>query len=447
MADEVLAAWGCEFAHSLCICSIVYWLNFSACYPLIVLTKNRFSPAATALSLIFTLACSGCATQTQGNRDFAVSLTPDTAAAAAQPGGGTRALTQWWLSFNDPTLTELIGQGLASNQVVADAQADYARAAAEGEKRGGLAGLFKSKERGAEAAKAGLAGLHYREGEVRARLAHDIAFAYIGVREQQQIHNDVKNRLTSQDDNREVAAYRKKAGLAPAYDADLARVQHAQTWTTLGQIEAELQDRLLTLAKLVDMSPDDLLERIGLQGSIPAAETLPGVEDASDLPLRRADLREMERQLASELIASGISSDQVKMALAAQQNGSAQTFPPELASAITRYQRAVEDATREVARSAQTLQSATVQVEALSDAFQSAQAALKDAKLAYNTGYGDFARIYVAEGALGSIEQSLALAKANRADALVAYYTALGGGWDSSAPSAKLTAEGGSSDD
>ena len=412
-----------------------------------MLRKNRFLTVATSFALALTLACGGCATQTYDNRGFAVSLTPDIGATATQPGGGEQVLAQWWRTFKDPTLNELIEQGLESNQAIADAEADYVNARNNGGKGGGLSGIFKDKKSRAEAAKASLAALHYREEKVRARLALDIALAYIGVREQQQIHKDVKNRLTSQNDNREVAAYRKKAGLAPAYDADLARVQHAQTWTTLGKIEADLQDRLVTLAQLVGMTPDDLLELIGLHGSIPAAETLPGVEEASDLPLRRADLREMERQLASELIVSGISRDQVDMALAAQKSGSADTFPPKLVSAITRYQRAVQQATQEVARSAQTLQSAIVQAEALSDALQSAEAALKDAKLAYNTGYGDFARIYVAEEALGSIEKSLAIARANRADTIAAYYTALGGGWDSSATFTALTAEGGQSDD
>ncbi|MXP25576.1 hypothetical protein GRI39_05905 [Altererythrobacter indicus] len=392
--------------------------------------------------MAFTLVCGGCTTQTQGSRDFSVSLVPDIAGPSAPAGADQQALAQWWRSFNDPMLDGLIEQGLASNPAVADAQAQYARAAKNAGSAGGLTGIFKNKERGVESASASLAAVHYREAEVRARLAQDIALGYIAVREQQQILASVKGRLNSQDDNREVAAYRRKAGLAPAYDAEMAQVQRAQTWATLGQMEAELQDRLVKLAQLVGMTPDDLLERIGLEGSIPIAEVLSGVEGADDLPLRRPDLREMERQLAAELIAAGISSDQVDMALAAQKSGSGETFPAELTSAITRYQRAVQDAAREVARSAQTLQSAKVQAETLGDAFQSAQAALKDAKLAYNTGYGDFTQIYAAEGALASIEQSLALSQADRASALVDYYTALGGGWDGSVPATGAVARG-----
>ncbi|WP_147395395.1 TolC family protein [Altericroceibacterium spongiae] len=399
--------------------------------------EKRIPPFATTFGLIFTLACTACTTPVQDGRDFAFTLSAPVKADPQDSGQDTQALAHWWRSFNDPVLTGLIEQGQANNADIARAQRDYRQALADigdGSDKGGLSALFGKGARGDEAGKARLSAMQYRKGDAEARIAAEIALAYIAVREQQLVHNSVKSRLESQQDNREVAAYRREAGLARAYDEDLARVQHAQTWTTLGQIEAELQERIITLAQLVGITPDELADRIGAQGLIPYGDTLLGNDEADYLPWRRADLREAERTLSAELIDAGIGRDQVEAALAAQKAGSAAQFPAELADALKTYQGAVQKARNEVEHSRQILQSAIAQADALTDARQSAEAAIKDAKLAYNNGYGDFARIYVAEDALGSVQRSLAHAEAQRAAAMVNFYTALGGGWDSPAP-------------
>lgn len=122
----------------------------------------------------------------------------------------------------------------------------------------------------------------------RARLARQIALAYVDVRRLQQ---DValRSELRGQyKDNAEVAQFRREAGLASAIDGSLARSQDEVAQGELGFAQGRLDDAMAELARLVGDTPEALAARLGASAPIPDPPIDPLAIAAPEDPRRAA---------------------------------------------------------------------------------------------------------------------------------------------------------------
>jgi outer membrane protein TolC len=106
--------------------------------------------------------------------------------------------------------------------------------------------------------------------ERRARLARQIALAYVEVRRLQQ---EVALRTGLRDqykDNAEVAQFRREAGLASAIDGALARSQDQAAQGELSFAQGRLRDATSQLAQLIGDTPEALAGKLGTSATSPA---------------------------------------------------------------------------------------------------------------------------------------------------------------------------------
>jgi outer membrane protein TolC len=213
--------------------------------------------------LALLLASAGCS----GAGNDAASTPPPPAAMTPEP---TRPA--WWREAGDPVLATLIQQGIDYSPEVAcrvAALRQYDRRTAEearhiGARLGRLLG-DKSARPDPQAREERVDRVATR----RARLARQVALAYIEVRRLQQ-DTALRGALREQyKDNAEVAQFRREAGLASAIDGALARSQDETAQGELGFAQGRLQDAMAELARLVGDTPEALAAKLGAPGAIP----------------------------------------------------------------------------------------------------------------------------------------------------------------------------------
>ncbi|SFG51412.1 hypothetical protein SAMN05518801_13816 [Novosphingobium sp. CF614] len=319
----------------------------------------RGSGNAALLSLL--LAIAGCATPHK-----AIDSRPAVSDAPVPPLAGPEP---WWRQTGDPVLATLVAQGLDANaglacRIAALRRQDRAADALAKTLGAALKRLFADKmqaqgRRDREARAQGLA-------DRRARLAEDIALAYVEVRRLQQIGALRSGLIGQYKDNAEIAEFRRQAGLVPALDGALARSQDETARAELGYADARLDEALAALARLVGEKSDTLTTRLGETGALPALSA-----------------------------PSTVAQD--------KEQGEAHG---EDASA---------DAGQREAR--------------LSDTLETARRAARDARIAYREGAGNIATLYVAEAAALSVEQALIDARAERVSAAIRSRGAHGDDW------------------
>jgi outer membrane protein TolC len=217
------------------------------------------------MMLAFILASAGCSGAGEG-----IATVPAPVAADATPP--VPDSSAWWREAGDPVLATLVQQGLDSSQEVAcqvSGLRRYDHQVAEDARRIGarLGRLLGDKSVRPDP--------HARDERVervvtrRARLARQIALAYVEVRRLQQ-DIALRNGLRDQyKDNAEVAQFRREAGLASAIDGALARSQDETAQGELGFAQGRLADAMGELARLVGDTPEALAAKLGAPGAIP----------------------------------------------------------------------------------------------------------------------------------------------------------------------------------
>lgn len=217
--------------------------------------------------LALVLASAGCNGAGQG-----VASTPDPATAGATAEQAAPPSSAWWKETGDPVLAALVEQGLDANLELACQISALRRYDEEAEQNARRIGARLGRLLGDKSVQG---DPHARDERVervvtrRARLARQIALAYVDVRRLQQ---DVTMRgdLRAQyKDNAEVAQFRREAGLAPAIDGSLARSQDEVAQGELGFAQGRLEDAMAELARLVGDKPEALAARLGAPAPIP----------------------------------------------------------------------------------------------------------------------------------------------------------------------------------
>lgn len=335
----------------------------------------------------------------------------------------------WWREAGDTTLAELIVQGLANNRTL-DCQAlalDKANRRARSHERQlttRIERLFDT--RGLDAGTASRSAQAYRYAAARARIANEIALAYIETRRLQEILVERTKVLDAYDDNAQIAGFREEAGLVSGVDTGLARTVVATSGDGIESARDKYTAQRDALARLVGLSSDGVQDMLGEAGSVPDFGVIPPAETTAAQDVNhRADLLALERRLIAHLIEHKVSQAQLDTALS-QSDASGEDLADQ---AVAQWRKARSDALDELSQLRSTLASTDQRQAALESAMREASATRDAARLAYRMGTGDFATLLVAEKAsLGVIEARIN-ARAARARTAIRIRQAEGQGW------------------
>lgn len=253
-------------------------LGGGRCYRCCVPTSFRPSRGSCiAAFLALALASAGCASPQDS------SVRPQPASPASEPAlTPPPAEEAWWRRTGDPILASLVERGLAGDKEAAcrlTALRQRDRAAAAKTVGGTLKRLFAKETSARDQAAREI--VVRRLADRRARLAGDIALAYLDLRRLQQIHTLRANVLDQYKDNAQIAEFRRQAGLVSAVDGALAASQDEAARAELGYVDGRLQDALAALSRLVGEEPGVLAGQVGVTAPLPFA-LLSGADAQAD---------------------------------------------------------------------------------------------------------------------------------------------------------------------
>jgi len=258
-----------------------------------------------------------------------------------------KALNQWWQSFNDPILNQLIVDAINANldlkqtlDRIKDARSQRIATIASGlpsfsvknnvnrrlnssattsstAQAGGIGlgnqvinllqlgidaqwevDLFGGVQRAIEVADATIESEIEHRRDVMVTLLGEVARNYIELRGNQQLIVITNANLRSQQDTLALLQVRQQAGLADMMEVAQAQAQVATTESQLPSYETAVQQAIHALSLLLAKQPDALAARLEPVANIPMVKTTVMPDLPSELLKRRPDIRYAERQLA-----------------------------------------------------------------------------------------------------------------------------------------------------
>jgi NodT family efflux transporter outer membrane factor (OMF) lipoprotein len=257
---------------------------------------------------------------------------------ATVTAGAVADLSQWWRSFNDPLLIELVDEALRASpdlktararlrsararRVVAasdrypsvDAAARASRSRSSEDAGSGdtvsfyRAGfdasweldVFGGVRRNVEAAEADLESSVADLYETRVSLAAEVASNYVDARALQIRVDIARANLATQTETLQLTDWRAQAGLVSNQDAEQARSNREQTRAQIPALETRLAETKHALDLLLGLPPGTLGARFAAPAALPAVPDAIAVGIPADALRRRPDLRAAERALAAE---------------------------------------------------------------------------------------------------------------------------------------------------
>lgn len=308
---------------------------------------SRISPLVLAATL------AGCAVGPNYSRP--VSEAPEHfLSVPAVPAGSTAAdLTNWWESFHDPLLTELVVKAQASNLDVAQALARVVQAkaglnaataallpsggiqasatqshvsldtpigfiarASNGPRdyatyEGDLTAsweidIFGGLRRGQQAALA-----QYEASQAGAVAAHlavsaEVADAYVVTRGLQQRLEIARGQVATQRKLLDVVRLQASKGIAAPLQVHQVEGALSQVESTIPVLESGLNDAMNAIDVLLAVQPGTMRARLEATGPIPTPPTIADAGGPADLLRRRPDILIAERRLAASSAMIGV---------------------------------------------------------------------------------------------------------------------------------------------
>lgn len=262
------------------------------------------------------------------------------------PAGTTAAvadLGSWWSRFDDPILTGLVEQALATNTDVdaAGARVRAARASLKAARSGAWptldagvsasrlepvgsdarvdardtysAGfdasyeldLFGGQRRTRQAAAADLAAVEANLHATQLSVAAEVALNYVDARLARRQLAIARSNLQAQDETLQIVQWRVQAGLVGALDLEQARQLRAQTAATVPLREQSLSGALNRLAVLTGSAPGTVHALLEPDAPIPMAVAA-DVSIPAAMVRRRPDVTAAEHSLAAETARIGV---------------------------------------------------------------------------------------------------------------------------------------------
>jgi NodT family efflux transporter outer membrane factor (OMF) lipoprotein len=296
-------------------------------------------------------------------------------------------------------------------------------------------------------------------------VAADVARYYLDMRAQQRQLEILRENIAVARRNLDLAQTRFNQGLTNELDVALAQRELATLQADLAPLAAQVETSRHAIAALLGQFPEDLARELARPAPIP---TLPAKIPAGlpvDLLRRRPDIREAERLLAAANARIGAAIADLFPTLIVTGAGGAQggvratsgvpitwigSIGPsismplldfggldariEIADQRTRgllasYRQAILTAVQQVDDAGAVYSG---QLQRIADLDRALQAARQSAQLAaerYDRGLTDYLNVLDAERQEFDLEQRHVAARQSAAEALVALYKALGGGW------------------
>ncbi len=261
------------------------------------------------------------------------------------------SLADWWTSFEDPMLSNLIERSIAGNKTVQQARARVIEARA---RRGAAAGsflpsinasagasrtdserrfidpdddfevasadeiytagfdasweldLFGGQRRAFEAATAQLGASEADLRDALVTLLGDVALNYTNLRTAQARLDFAERNLAAQAELLDITRWRAEAGLASVLDVEQAQTSYQQTRAQIPSLESSLTQALNRLDVLTGQVPGSLSAQLNERKPVPTApeEIVTGVP--ADVVRRRPDIRAAERRLAAQSAQVGV---------------------------------------------------------------------------------------------------------------------------------------------
>ena len=261
----------------------------------------------------------------------------------------TQELDDWWRSFADPTLDQLVGQALSSNLTVQIAAERIVQARANANLNGanflptvdsitsyeyrkrspnarpfvgqngnpfqlfnlGLDSsweidLFGRLERSLQAAEAELIAQEFSLQDVQQTLVADVASSYLTIRLLQDQLHTVERSIELQQETTTVVNGRAKAGVATKLDSEQTVAFLHRTGADKAALELQLDVEFNRLSILLGESPGSPLRDFVGFGPIPDAPYLPAAGIPADLIRRRPDVRQAEAVVVAATARIGI---------------------------------------------------------------------------------------------------------------------------------------------
>jgi multidrug efflux system outer membrane protein len=432
-------------------------------------------------------------------------------------GGETNApasLTVWWKNFNDPKLNSLMDRAVQSNldlrvarARVREARAQYGIVSADlwpsVDASGSYArqrqshnqpligsvlvpsnvpfennvyqagfdaswelDVFGGKRRAVESASAQVAVSEFARRGTLVTLLGEVARNFVEVRGFQRRLAITYDNIKAQEEALAITRDRFAKGLATELDVEQAATLLATTTADVPSLEDSLQSTIHRLGVLTGQPPGALLPELSTESPIPVAMPPVPVGLPSDLLLRRPDVQQAERQLASATANIGVAEADLfpKFFLTGDagfesisasdwfSNGSkywsigpsvqwrifdagriranikVQTARQE--QALAAYEQTVLIAFEDVENALVSYAKEQVRRRSLQEAVASSQKSLDLANRLYANGLTDFLHVLDAERSLYQTQDQLVQSERAISTNLISLYKSLGGGWE-----------------
>ena len=330
------------------------------------------------------------------------------------------------------------------------------------------ANLFGGTTRSIEAARATEQASGFDLATVQTSIAAEVARNYILVRQYQSALKIARESLALQDDNLEIAGFRVQAGLVSSLDQEQARAQRAQTAAQIPTIEQNYVTALNLLGVLTGQAPGALKAELEAVRPIPAVPADIPVGIPGDVLRQRPDVRAAERNLGAATAQIGVAKAALYPALNITANiGTSASSIGNLANIVTgglfaglsqllfdggrtrsrvraqeaaaegsfaAYKSTVLTGLEDVENALQALHAAKDRQREFAVAFDASNNAAILARSQYRAGLTDITTLNTGEASLLSARNGMYSALGDQAQAMVALYLALGGGWDPAVP-------------
>ncbi|ESS68814.1 nodulation protein T [Methyloglobulus morosus KoM1] len=158
--------------------------------------------------------------------------------------------------------------------------------------------FFGGVRRAIEAADATVESEAENSRDVLVILLGDVARNYIELRSNQQLADITRKNLAAQRETQMLTDIRQQSGLASMLEVTQAQAQADTTEAQLPNYEALVKQSIHALSVLLGREPGSLALRLGRQTTLPTVTEQVIPDLPSDLLKRRPDIRRAERQLA-----------------------------------------------------------------------------------------------------------------------------------------------------
>ncbi|WP_202392199.1 efflux transporter outer membrane subunit [Pontixanthobacter gangjinensis] len=416
--------------------------------------------------------------------------------AMAEPSGAELELSSYWTLLGDPLINQFVEQAQRENLDIAQAAARLAivRASLREARASRLPGvsangsiqrdvgdfsqnnfgfglgadvswetdLFGRISARIDSAEADLIAAGYTRADTERAIVAQVVLQSITAKQLAMQLEIARASLAIQDENLQIARWRREAGLVSSLDVEQARTQRAQTAATIPQIEGDLAATANALSTLLGETSGRVLEEISNSARVPAPPQTANFSAPAEILRRRPDVRAAEAQLASDTARIGLARAQlsplVRLTGTVGTNSigidnlfdiitgnlfasmsqlifdggrtRAQIDQAEAVAegSLAAWKRSILIALEDVETSAVQLRSARQRTVLFDEASGAAENAALLARSQYQAGLIDFQILLTAESQLLSARNSAVSAEASRASAFTRLARALGGG-------------------